>query len=199
MKTKLEKYEMAKTEVAKLKDEQDTRSLLRVVDSDPDMRARSFMYYHLIRRLFDDDSFSPQEPLEHTNVQKPFAPKGWKLPQAVMFPAYMASGYSIAEYDDSSDSVVINLTAFYEENPIIAIRYACEDVCSTSKIIKGFTKVSDEIVCAKFPQWELYQADLKFTDDMTGVLTVDFGNVFTLEVAHYTPDDSNLHRILITN
>ena len=195
-----EKNDKAKMIVADLESPSQVRDLMRSLNHDWDWRMKSLVYYHLIRRLMDDETFLPEDGFEMENVHRPFAPKTWYLPDVAMFPAYDSGSYSFADcFDAGETAFVINLCSFVEENPIIGFRSVCGGQCGDTVIVKGFVSHDDVNLQKRYSGWEFYRADKRLTDDMTAVLGRDFGHVFRAEVAHLDPEDGKLHRIYMTN
>ena len=174
--------------------------LLEVFKKEPDWRMKSLLGYHLMRRLFDDESFTPELELDVENVLMPLPGKYWKYPACAMFPASQVFAMSFAGYDaDDSYGYLINLCSFVEEEPIIGYRHACEIVISGPKIIKGLVPYEDDELHQDYPDWTFYKVDRSLTDDMTAVVVSDFAHVHRVEIAHFTLEDHSLHRIFATN
>ena len=200
MMTVTEKNARARELVESLESPAMTRDLLNALEGDPDLRMKSMVCYHLMRRILDDGSFRPEQTLEMENVQRPFCASCWRLPYAHMFPVYSSGTCSFAGYHDrSSDGFVINLCAFAEEKPVIGFRYACKETSGQTVLFKGLVPYHDGVLHSRYPDWEFYKADRDATDDMTAFLARDFGHVFLAEMAHLDPEDGRLHRIFMSN
>ena len=174
--------------------------LLQLLEKDPDWRMRSLVGYHLMRKLFDDETFLPEQKLEMTNVQQPLSREYWELPLCAMFPASQVDAYSSAGYYiGCNNGYLINLCSFVEESPVIGYRYVCDSVFSETQILKGLVPYHDAGLKGRYPDWEFYRVDRSKTDDMTAMLATDFAHVHRVEIAHLCPDDNKLHRIFMTN
>lgn len=174
--------------------------LLQVLEQEPDWRVKSLVGYHLMRRYFDNDSFTPEFELDMENVQMPLPGKYWKYPACAMFPASQVNLLSFADYDaGNSDGYLINLCSFVEEEPIIGYRHASEVVLSGPCIVKGLVPYEDDELQQRYPDWTFYKVDRSLTDDMTAVIASEFAHVHRVEIAHLSLEDHSLHRIFDTN
>jgi hypothetical protein len=174
--------------------------LLQAIGQEPDWRMKSLVGYHLMRRYFDNESFTPEVELDMENVPMPLPGRYWKYPSCALFPACQVYAMSYAGHDaEDSHGYLINLCSFVEDEPVIAYRHACEDVLSGPVIVKGLVPYDDAELQRRYPDWTFYKVDRSLTDDMTAVIASEFAHVHRVEIAHLSLEDHSLHRIFDTN